>query len=104
MQTIAKDEEQGTNKMIYGYARVSTKGQNEARQITALTKAGVSESNIVIDKQSGKDFKREGYQRLIAKLTEGDVLIAKSLDRLGRDYEEILSEWRTIVLRLVIFA
>ena len=82
--------------MRYGYARVSTRNQNEARQITALIEAGVDNSNIVIDKQSGKDFNREGYQDLISKLTEGDVLIVKSLDRLGRNYEEILEEWRLI--------
>lgn len=82
--------------MIYGYARVSTKSQNEARQITALIDAGVENTNIIVDKQSGKDFNRDGYQNLISRLGEGDVLIVKSLDRLGRNYEEILSEWRTI--------
>lgn len=82
--------------MRYGYARVSTRNQNEARQITALIEAGVDNSNIVIDKQSGKDFNREGYQDLLSRLTEGDVLIVKSLDRLGRNYEEILNEWRAI--------
>ena len=82
--------------MHYGYARVSTKNQNKARQITALIEAGVENTNIIVDKQSGKDFNREGYQNLLSRLTEGDVLIVKSLDRLGRNYEEILGEWRTI--------
>ena len=82
--------------MIYGYARVSTKDQNEARQIIALTEAGVDQKAIFIDKQSGKDFERPGYRRVIRKLKPGDVLIIESIDRLGRNYEEILDEWRLI--------
>ena len=82
--------------MNLGYARVSTKEQNEARQIIALTEAGVEVKNIYIDKQSGKDFERDGYKRLIKKLKRGDVLFIGSIDRLGRNYEEILNEWKKI--------
>ena len=81
--------------MIYGYARVSTKEQNEIRQIRALEKFGVNPDNI-IDKQSGKDFQRTNYKKLIRKLKPDDVLVIKSIDRLGRNYEEILEEWRII--------
>ena len=82
--------------MTYGYARVSTKEQNEARQIIALTEFGVNQKAIFIDKQSGKDFDRPGYRRLLKKLKPGDVLIVESIDRLGRNYEEILDEWRLL--------
>ena len=82
--------------MIYGYARVSTKEQNEIRQIRALEKFGVNPDNIFIDKQSGKDFQRTNYKKLIRKLKPDDVLVIKSIDRLGRNYEEILEEWRII--------
>lgn len=82
--------------MIYGYARVSSKDQNEARQIIALTEAGVDRKAIFVDKQSGKDFERPGYRRLLRKLKPGDVLVIESIDRLGRNYEEILEEWRMI--------
>lgn len=82
--------------MIYGYARVSTKEQKELRQIIALKEFGVDEKNIFVDKQSGKDFQRVNYQRLIGKLKENDTLVIKSIDRLGRNYEEILEEWRSI--------
>jgi DNA invertase Pin-like site-specific DNA recombinase len=82
--------------LILGYARVSTKEQNEDRQILALTEAGVEKCSIFIDKQSGKDFNRPGYRRMLRKLKPGDTLYIKSIDRLGRDYEEILEQWRTI--------
>lgn len=81
---------------IYGYIRVSSKDQNEDRQRFALAEAGVSERNLYIDKKSGKDFKRPGYQRLLKKLKPGDILIVKSIDRLGRNYDEILEQWRII--------
>lgn len=80
--------------MIYGYARVSTKEQNEERQLIALREAGVE--RIFVDKQSGKDFDRPQYQKLIRKLKKDDTLIIKSIDRLGRNYEEILEQWRVI--------
>ena len=80
--------------MEYGYARVSTKEQNEQRQIIALTQFGLSEKQIYVDKQSGKDFNRPMYQKLLRKLKKGDVLYILSIDRLGRNYEEIQSQWR----------
>ena len=78
----------------YGYIRVSTKDQNEERQRIALINAGVLPKNIILDKQSGKDFNRPGYRRLCKKLKPGDTLFIKSIDRLGRNYNEILEQWR----------
>ncbi|MBP3684467.1 MAG: recombinase family protein [Oscillospiraceae bacterium] len=80
--------------MNYGYIRVSTREQNEDRQVIALTGAGVPRKNIVMDKQSGKDFDRPGYRRLCRRVRAGDVLFIKSIDRLGRNYDEILEQWR----------
>ena len=80
----------------YGYVRVSSQDQNEARQLIEMEKAGVLKENIYIDKQSGKDFNRPNYKRLLKKLKEGDILYILSIDRLGRNYEEILSQWRCI--------
>ena len=82
--------------MEYGYVRVSTKEQNEDRQMVAMREFGVKDSCIILDKQSGKDFLRPGYQRLIRRLKAGDTLIIKSIDRLGRNYEEILEQWRLL--------
>ena len=82
--------------MEYGYARVSTKEQNEERQLIALTAFGVAANAIFVDKQSGKDFERTQYRRLMRKLKDGDTLVIKSIDRLGRNYEEILEQWRII--------
>ena len=82
--------------MEYGYARVSTKEQNEQRQIIALTQFGLLQENIYVDKQSGKDFERTQYQRLMHRLKSGDLLVVKSIDRLGRNYGEILEQWRII--------
>lgn len=84
------------NNEIYGYIRVSSKDQNEDRQRIAMIEANVSERNIFMDKQSGKDFERPGYKRVIRKLKPGDTLIIKSIDRLGRNYDEILEQWRII--------
>ena len=81
---------------IYGYIRVSTKEQNEDRQIIALSICKIPRKNLFMDKQSGKDFNRPAYRRLIKKLKPGDLLIIKSIDRLGRNYEEILEQWRII--------
>ena len=81
---------------IYGYARVSSKDQNEARQIIALSQFPVKKENIYIDKFSGKDFDRPKYSELIKILKEQDILVIKEIDRLGRNYEEILEEWRVI--------
>lgn len=80
--------------MTYGYIRVSTKEQNEDRQRIALMDVGVPEKNIILDKQSGKDFNRPGYLRLCKKVKPGDTLFIKSIDRLGRNYNEILEQWR----------
>ena len=82
--------------MEYGYARVSTKEQNEQRQIIALEEFGLNLRQIFIDKQSGKDFERANYQRLTRRLKEGDTLVVKSIDRLGRNYGEILEQWRIL--------
>ena len=82
--------------MEYAYIRVSTKEQNEDRQLSAMLAFGISPKNIFLDKQSGKDFQRPGYKRLIRKLKPGDTLVIKSIDRLGRNYEEILEQWRII--------
>ena len=82
--------------MEYGYARVSTKEQNELRQLIALREFGLTDRAIFVDKQSGKDFDRRSYQRLLRKLKDGDTLVVKSIDRLGRNYEEILEQWRVI--------
>ena len=81
---------------IYGYMRVSSKEQNEDRQKIALTEIGVPENNIYMDKQSGKDFERTQYKRLLRKLNENSVLYIKSIDRLGRNYGELNEQWRII--------
>ena len=81
---------------IYGYMRVSSKEQNDDRQKIALTEMGVPENNIYMDKQSGKDFERTQYKRLLRKLNENSVLYIKSIDRLGRNYGELNEQWRII--------
>ena len=81
---------------IYGYVRVSSRDQNEARQMAAMREAGVSDADIYLDKRSGADFERQGYRRLLRKIRAGDTLVVKSIDRLGRNYEEILEQWRVI--------
>ena len=81
----------------YGYARVSSSDQNEARQLIALNAAGVPTANIFVDRKSGKDFNRPAWRRMKRRLHEGDVLVIQSLDRLGRNYMEMLDEWRMIV-------
>ncbi len=84
------------NNEIYGYIRVSSKDQNEERQRIAMREAGIPEHNVFMDKQSGKDFERPGWQRVFKKLKPGDTLFVKSIDRLGRNYDEILEQWRVI--------
>lgn len=79
---------------VYGYVRVSTKEQNEDRQMIALRASGVPEDHIFIDKQSGKDFARPQYRRLVRRIKKDDLLYVKSIDRLGRNYEEIQLQWR----------
>ena len=82
--------------MTYGYVRVSSRDQNENRQMIAMQDFGVEKKQIYLDKQSGKDFERPQYQRLMRKIKSGDTLVIKSIDRLGRNYDEILVQWRTI--------
>ena len=81
---------------IYAYVRVSTQEQNEDRQLIAMNELGVAEENIYIDKQSGKSFNRPKYRQLVKKLKPDDLLYVKSIDRLGRDYGEILEQWRVL--------
>ena len=81
---------------IYGYVRVSTQEQNEVRQLAAMREFGIPEENIVVEKLSGKDFNRFRYRRLVQGLRPGDVLVVKSIDRLGRNYTEILDQWSFI--------
>lgn len=80
-------------KKMYGYVRVSTREQNEARQVIAMEQFGVDRKAIIVEKQSGKDFERPQHIRLLRKLKAGDTLVIKSIDRLGRNYEEILKQW-----------
>ena len=82
----------------YGYVRVSTRDQNEARQIIAMEEFGVVSENIYLDKQSGKDFNRTKYKKLLGVIKKDDVLVVKSIDRLGRNYDDILEQWRIITM------
>ena len=82
--------------MNYGYVRVSSRDQNEERQIIAMHEFGVDDKQIYMDKQSGKDFARPQYRKLMRKIKTGDTLVIKSIDRLGRNYDEILVQWRFI--------
>lgn len=86
--------------MEYGYVRVSSKDQNEERQMVEMRKLGIPERNLIIEKQTGKDFSRPEYQRLIQKLKKEDVLYILSIDRLGRNYDEILEQWRFLTKEL----
>ena len=81
---------------VYGYIRVSTREQNEDRQLIALKEISVPEKNIFMDKQSGKDFERPMYRKLVRRLKKDDLLYIKSIDRLGRNYAEILEQWRIL--------
>ena len=85
---------------IYGYVRVSSTDQNEDRQMLALEKQNIAEKNIYIDKLSGKDFNRPAYKKLIKKLKSGDLLYILSIDRLGRNYEEIQNQWRVLTMEI----
>lgn len=91
-----KERKMNSNNRIFALGRVSSKEQNEARQLEAFKEFGVAEENIYIDKQSGKDFNREQYQLLKKQLRENDLVVIKSIDRLGRDYNMIIEEWRDI--------
>ena len=81
---------------VTGYARVSSKEQNQGRQVEALVHANVEADCIFVDKTSGKDFEREEYQKLKSLLKKGDILVVKSIDRLGRNYNEIIREWKSL--------
>ena len=80
----------------YGYIRVSSKDQNEDRQVLAMVEFGIEKDNLYIDKQSGKDFERPQYRKLLRKIKPEDTFVVKSIDRLGRNYQEILTQWRII--------
>lgn len=80
----------------YGYARVSSRDQNLSRQLDALTAFGIEERHVFADKASGKDFERPSYQKMMRRLRKGDVVVTKSIDRLGRNYDEILEQWRLL--------
>lgn len=86
----------GMKSNIYGYIRVSTREQNIERQMISLLEAGVDEKNIYIDRQSGKNFQRPAYKKMMSLVQEGDLIIVKSIDRLGRNYQEIMEQWSTI--------
>ena len=83
-------------KNVYGYIRVSTREQNEDRQVAALKQVDIADKNLFVDKQSGKDFERPQYRKLVKKLKRDDLLYVKSIDRLGRNYAEILEQWRIL--------
>ena len=85
---------------VYGYARVSSKDQNLARQMDALATFPVPEEDVFVDKMSGRDFDRPGYQALLRAVAPGDLVVVKSIDRLGRDYDEILLQWRRLTKEL----
>lgn len=87
---------------VYGYVRVSSTDQNEDRQLIALRNQAIPERHIYTDKQSGKDFERPEYRRLVEKLRPGDLLYILSIDRLGRDYEEIQNQWRILTKQLAV--
>lgn len=82
----------------YGYVRVSTNGQNIERQMTAMENENIPKNQIFIDKKSGKDFDRKAYKRMLKKLKQGDTIFIKSIDRLGRNYEEIIEQWKVITI------
>ncbi len=84
------------DKKTYGYIRVSSKDQNELRQLNAMAAQSIPVDRVYVDKQSGKDFDRPQYKKLLRKLKAGDLLLVQSIDRLGRNYEEILEQWRII--------
>lgn len=85
-----------TNNITFGYIRVSSKDQNEARQMEKMLELGIDERHIFVDKESGKDFDREKYQAMVAMLRDGDLVYIPSIDRLGRNYNEILTQWSII--------
>lgn len=93
-------QDMGRKPDVYGYVRVSSQDQNEQRQLIAMEGFHIPEKNIFIEKVSGKNFKRPQYQKLMKKLKRGDILVVKSIDRLGRNYEAILEQWRMLTKNL----
>lgn len=91
------------NAKIYGYVRVSTKDQNETRQLIAMNEFGITADNIFIDKQSGKNFERPAYKKLMGTLQPADTLVIKSIDRLGRNYADIIEQWRILTKEKQVF-
>ena len=87
------------NRKFYGYVRVSSREQNADRQLIALQEFGVPNENLYVDKQSGKNFERPAYKNLMDVLQLNDVLVIKSIDRLGRNYAEIIEQWRVLLRR-----
>lgn len=96
LESFIINEMEDNTMNVYGYVRVSSMDQNEDRQVNALRDAAVPEKNIFMDKQSGKNFERPGYQKMLGSLKEGDLLYILSIDRLGRNYEEIQRQWRIL--------
>lgn len=101
MTRLSKNEKETNTKFnegtsIYGYIRVSSRDQNEDRQMIALRELSVPEKNVFMDKQSGKDFERPSYRRMVRRMKKDDLLYIKSIDRLGRNYGEILEQWRIL--------
>lgn len=101
MTRLSKNEKETNTKFnegtnVYGYIRVSSRDQNEDRQMIALRELSVPEKNVFMDKQSGKDFERPSYRRMVRRMKKDDLLYIKSIDRLGRNYEEILEQWRIL--------
>lgn len=86
--------------MKYGYVRVSTKEQNIDRQMTAMKELGIAKETIFIDKATGKNCNRKGYKRMMSKIKPGDEVFIKSIDRLGRNYDEIIEQWKIITKRI----
>ncbi|MCR2046983.1 recombinase family protein [Acetatifactor muris] len=97
-ETTAVGMGNGNEGRMYGYIRVSTKEQNEDRQRIAMKECGILDGNVYSDRQSGKNFDRPGYQAVVSRLQKGDTLVIKSLDRLGRNFDEILEQWRFITV------
>ena len=95
MSILACGKVQGMGN-IYGYCRVSSRDQNEDRQLITMKEMNVPEKNVFVDKQSGKDFDRPQYKKLMRRIKAGDVLVVKSIDRLGRNYKDILEQWKII--------
>lgn len=101
MTRLSKNEKEANTKFnegtnVYGYVRVSSRDQNEDRQMIALRELSVPEKNVFTDKQSGKDFERPSYRRMVRRMKKDDLLYIKSIDRLGRNYVEILEQWRIL--------